>query len=587
LNTSCCQPVQRLWRICLTLVLVLLAPAPAQAGTQTPAGPRIGDPQRVAVLQTPHLPVDTGATNTQVQSPVGAASETAAYNPLIQAMLEQVDAQTLAGYVGDLSGENQVLIGGSPYRILTRSSRTTTPIEKATQYAYEHFQTLGLEVFYHSYYLPGVSTRRNVIAEQTGQDQSESIFLITAHLDDTSGESKTNAPGADDNASGAAGVLAAADILSQFEFDCTLRFALFTGEEQGLYGSQAYAQSLSNSQQNVQGVLNLDMIAYNSGHERRLDLHVRPGNAADQTIAETFSGAVNTYGLDLSPQIQADGMGLSDHYSFWDAGFPAILAIEDGNDFNPNYHTINDTLDNLDLDYFTSFVKASVATLAQLGCLQEGTLSGQVTETSSGTPISGAWIQATGDDSQTWSVVTEVDGSYQMRLPPGNYALQVSATGYRPVTASGIEMVNHANSLVDFSLGSCTPVQGALLSFRPAHPSANQPITFSAGVPLSSTLPVQFDWSFGDGTTARTDSASASLDSTGTFLVSTIEHAYPFTSTLHAYPVLVTISNHCTPPAQLSAVVSLSSLNQFFPLLVSGHVPRIDFSRDQLGGPVR
>jgi hypothetical protein len=542
-----------------------------------------GLPQLVTVPQDPQRYVYAGDGQPQVRDPVLEVSEAYSYDTVIQSMLDQVDPQTLAGYVGDLSGESQVLIGGSPYRIRTRYSRTTTPIENATQYAYDHFQRLGLAVSFHNYDLPYTGTRRNVIAEQTGQAQSETIFLISAHLDDTSGGDPTTvAPGADDNASGAAGVMAAADILSQFEFNCTLRYALFTGEEQGLYGSQAYASSLSSSNQDLQGVLNLDMIAYNSDDERILDLHVRPGNPGDQIIAETLSGAVSAYGLDLVPQIQADGMGYSDHYSFWDFGFPAILAIEDGSDFNPNYHSINDTLDTLDLDYFTDFVKASLATLAHLGCLQEGALSGTVTEVGSGAPISGAWIQAIRDDSKSWHVSTGADGSYQMSLPTGQYSLRVSAAGYQPITVDGIEIKDQENNQVDFSLGSCTPVEGAMLSFTPGAPLANQSIIFSAGVPVSSTLPVQFDWSFGDGTTARTDTTSAKLDPTGVFLVSTVEHTYAFTSTLHAYPFLVTMNNHCTPSAQLSARVSLRPLSQFLPLLVSTQVPRDNFSRDQL-----
>jgi hypothetical protein len=571
----------------LALLLPVLGPAQALAGPRTLARHQFpGDelPQRVNAPHTPQRPVDTSAGQPQIPQPVLDVSEASPYDALIQSMLDQVDPQTLASYVGDLSGENQVLIGGSPYRILTRYSFTTTPIEKATQYGYEHFQSLGLGVFYHSYDLPGAGTRRNVIAEQTGQEQSETIFLISAHLDDTSGYSNrmTLAPGADDNASGAAGVLAVADILSQFEFDCTLRYALFTGEEQGLYGSQAYADSLSNSNQDLLGVLNLDMIAYNSDDERILDLHVRPGNAADLAIAESFSGAVSAYGLDLIPQIQADGMGYSDHYSFWESGFAAILAIEDGSDFNSNYHSINDTLDTLDLDYFTDFVKASLATLAQLGCLQEGTLSGMVTEMGSGAPISGAWIEAIRNDSKTWRVTTEVDGSYQISLPTGQYLLQVSAAGYQPITVDGIEIRDQENNQVDFFLGSCTPVEGAVLSYTPGVPFANQSITFSAGVPVSSTLPVQFDWRFGDGTTARTDTASATLDPTGAFLVSSVEHAYAFTSTLHTYPFLVTMNNNCTPSTQLSAQVSLKPLSRFLPLLVFAQIPRDNFSRDQL-----
>ena len=71
-------------------------------------------------------------------------------------------------------------------------------------------------------------------------------------------------PGADDNASGSVATLLAADILSQYQWGCTLRFAFWTGEEQGLLGSYAYAQQAYQSGENILGYLNLDMIAWNT-----------------------------------------------------------------------------------------------------------------------------------------------------------------------------------------------------------------------------------------------------------------------------------------------------------------------------------
>ena len=61
----------------------------------------------------------------------------------------------------------------------------------------------------------------------------------------------------------------------------------------------------------------------------------------------------------------------SDNSSFWKQGYPAIMAIEDYyGDFTPYYHTKNDLYSNLDLDYFTSMIKAAVGTFAHMtGCL--------------------------------------------------------------------------------------------------------------------------------------------------------------------------------------------------------------------------
>jgi hypothetical protein len=284
-------------------------------------------------------------------------------------MIDQVTIDMVQQYNGDLSGVNTVLIGGSPYTIATRYTYNQPAIEKATQYAYDHFQSLPLKVSYHEYEFAGTGTRRNVIAEQTGAYLPEQIFLITAHLDSTSGYADTLAPGADDNASGSTAVLIAADLLSQYEFGCTLRYALFTGEEQGLYGSRAYAASLAESGEMVAGVLNLDMIGYNSDDQPIVDLHARDKNNQDLAIARTFAEVVTAYNLNLVPEIFQDSMPFSDHASFWGFQFPAILAIEDRQDFNPHYHTTRDTLKELDPAYFTEFVKASVGTFAHMGCL--------------------------------------------------------------------------------------------------------------------------------------------------------------------------------------------------------------------------
>ena len=64
----------------------------------------------------------------------------------------------------------------------------------------------------------------------------------------------------------------------------------------------------------------------------------------------------------------------SDNKSFWDEGYPSILAIEDyiGGDFTPYYHTVNDRLSTLNMAYFTEFTKAAIGTFAHMaGCLAE------------------------------------------------------------------------------------------------------------------------------------------------------------------------------------------------------------------------
>ncbi len=313
--------------------------------------------------------------------------------PLVAEIISQVQQGTVYTYTGGLSGQWPVIIGGSPYTIGTRYTGSGTPIAKATQYAYEHLQALGLNVSYQSWSSSGFSGR-NVIAAQGGLTHPDEIVLITAHLDDiSSGQQRmTNAPGADDNASGAVGVLVAADLLSHYRFERTVRFVLFTGEEQDFYGSNAYAAAISAARENVVAVYNMDMIAWDKKPGPTLRLHTRitsdPGYPGDLAIAQTFSNVVNAYGLtgSLTPIITADSEDASDHLSFWRRGYSAILAIEDDfNDFNPNYHTTADTLSILNMTYFTNYVKASVGTAAHLAGLLPPLVTATPTNTSTPT----------------------------------------------------------------------------------------------------------------------------------------------------------------------------------------------------------
>ncbi|MEW5868109.1 MAG: M28 family peptidase [Chloroflexota bacterium] len=397
---------------------------------------------RLAASRMRLLPLHLRALGAPVVQPQAVLAAPAAISPypLIDTMIDQVNTATLYQYVGDLSGEWATTIEGSLFTLTTRWSYASTYVAKATTYAYEHFQALGLPVSYHNYSMWGTPLR-NVIAEQTGVNHPENIVLITAHIDSTSyGTPSTIAPGADDNASGTAGVMMAADILSQYDFDCTLRYALFTGEEQGLYGSEAYAAYIKSQGAQVAGVLNLDMIAYNStAHPAPvMEMHTRLNNSGDLAIANTFVDVISAYGLGLTPNIYQDGVTYSDHSSFWGEGYPAIIAIEDDGDFNPYYHSPNDKLSAIDMNYFTEFVKASLATFAHMGCLMEGTLSGVVRDASTNAPLAGTVVQATLGDHQSWQAVSGADGSYSMTLQPGTLQVYATAAQHIPALQTGI-----------------------------------------------------------------------------------------------------------------------------------------------------
>lgn len=412
--------------------------------------------KQLAASKARLLPLHLRTLTTPVVQPQAALASPAAISPypLIDAMIDQVSTTTLNQYVGDLSGEWATTIGGSPFTLTTRYSYASTYIAKATTYAYEHFQALGLPVSYQNYSMWGTPLR-NVIAEQSGVNHPERIVLITAHIDSTSwGTPNTVAPGADDNASGTAGVMMAADILSQYDFDCTLRYALFTGEEQGLYGSEAYAAYIKSQGAQVAGVLNLDMIAYNSAQRPSpvMEMHTRSNNSGDLAIANTFVDVVSAYGLNLIPNIFQDGVTYSDHASFWGEGYPAIIAIEDDNDFTPYYHSPNDKLSTLNMAYFTEFVKASLGTFAHMGCLMEGRLAGVVRDAGTNAPLAGAVVQASAGNGQNWLAVSGPDGSYTLTVLPGTLQVYATEAQHIPVLQTGITVQYAQTRQLDLSL---------------------------------------------------------------------------------------------------------------------------------------
>jgi Zn-dependent M28 family amino/carboxypeptidase len=295
--------------------------------------------------------------------------QTVDFDQTIAAAISQVTTSTLEYELAGLTGERPVTVAGSLYTITTRYSYQTEAISMATRYAYEQLAELGLAVTYHNYawyYDP----MRNVVAEKPGLVNPDEIYLITAHLDSRA-ESWPHdpAPGADDNGSGSVAVLMAARLLAPYRFAHTVRFVLFTGEEQGLLGSAAYAAVCAARGEDIRGVVNLDMIAYNSDEDRIIDLYDHTDVPTSLDLTHLFSDVVGVYGLNLVPNRFTDvyPIGASDQWSFIEQGYPAFLAIEDMDDFTPDYHTSADRLSTLDLEYYADFTRAAIATIAHLG----------------------------------------------------------------------------------------------------------------------------------------------------------------------------------------------------------------------------
>jgi photosystem II stability/assembly factor-like uncharacterized protein len=279
------------------------------------------------------------------------------------------------------------------------------------------------------------SAWKNVIATKPGTTNQNQQVIVCGHYDNTSQQPLVSAPGADDNGSGTIGVIEAARVMASISFEKTIKFCLWSGEEQGLYGSAAYAEEAFHRGDSIIGVFNFDMISYDGNGDGSAELHCGTGGAS-QALGNLFNTAVADYGINLSPDIIGAGAtGASDHASFWDYGYAAFLGIEDySSDFNPYYHTTSDNMTHIMPTFFYNFSKAVVGAAATFaipavsGIDSAGAIAGIVADEFA-EPIQGAVISIEGLSARDTS---GIGGDYFVgNLNSGNYRLNCAHPDYR------------------------------------------------------------------------------------------------------------------------------------------------------------
>ncbi len=235
-----------------------------------------------------------------------------------------------------------------------------------------------------------VDSSENVIAQLPGQLNSDKTFVIGAHFDTVPGS-----PGADDNASGVAGMLEIARVLKDVQPDFSIEFVGLALEERGplgnvTRGSSQYAQSAAAQGRDLIGMLSLEMIGYFSNEAnsqtplfnipsclaiseegRTVGDFIAPvGNDHSATLLKTFQQAAARYVPDLqvlTAQVAGNGSCFpdtrrSDHSPFWDEGYQALMITDTANFRNPNYHQPSDTLDTINFDFARQVTQATLAT---------------------------------------------------------------------------------------------------------------------------------------------------------------------------------------------------------------------------------
>lgn len=251
-------------------------------------------------------------------------------------------------------------------RIGVRTYRDTDRLDEAARFIAGELSSFGYSVHTQPFLYNG-NTYHNVVAELTGTSSPGRVLVVGAHYDTV-----RTTPGADDNASGIAGMLGLAKLLAGKPLAGTVRFVAFALEEPPAYrssdmGSHHYARSLSEKKERVDGMICLEMIGYfcdrdgcqhyplpfmNLFRPRRGDYIALVGNLASKgftdTIARGFSRGTDLPVMTLNAPFFVVGIDFSDHWSFYRFGYRALMVTDTAFYRNPHYHAPSDLPQTLD-----------------------------------------------------------------------------------------------------------------------------------------------------------------------------------------------------------------------------------------------
>jgi hypothetical protein len=335
------------------------------------------------LIADPHLlePATGGSVS-------GFAAQAAELTPEEQQALTNIGSEAVLAIVQRYSGIRP-LASGAPKRIRSRhiadaggdNERAVMALIRDLEVAGRGLLQVRLGRFSHR----GL-TLHNVEAELPGT--SPELVLITAHLDSTAAndpgfnETHGAAPGADDDASGVAAVVLAAECFARLAAAGapvrTLRFVLFNAEEEGLIGSRIYARQQRALQAPIVAVFQMDMIGYHERAPRAWEVHAGYAPSAEiQARSLNLARLLGQVAPLVSPALEPPQVygandpaaGRSDHGPFQAHGYAACVVSEDffigpapdspAPQPNPNYHRAGDTV--VVADFAADIARAVVA----------------------------------------------------------------------------------------------------------------------------------------------------------------------------------------------------------------------------------
>ncbi|HYP06998.1 MAG TPA: M28 family peptidase [Bryobacteraceae bacterium] len=246
-----------------------------------------------------------------------------------------------------------------------RSAGKYRSLQSAADYGEDQLKSFGYTTARQSYTVDSL-TFQNIEGERQGYARPEEIVVIGAHYDTAGG-----LPGANDNASGVAATLELARLHASKQHKRTIRYVLFANEEPPYFqsdamGSLVYAKRCRERNEKIVAMLSLETIGYYSDEpgSQKYPIGFHPGYpntgnflgfvsdirsvALLRRVVKHFRSGTNLPAQGAAAPSGIPGVGWSDHWSFWQHGYKAVMVTDTAPYRYPYYHTAQDTPDKLD-----------------------------------------------------------------------------------------------------------------------------------------------------------------------------------------------------------------------------------------------
>jgi len=288
-------------------------------------------------------------------------------NSTVQGLLNQVSITNLENYIRYMQdlGPREAQ---SPAALQTQS------------WLLDKFESFGLDVTIHRFTSDiqpangDTLQAGNVVAVKKGTTFPDQYIIICSHYDSYSkigsGSGGQGGPGADDNASGTAGVIECARILSQIPTQRSIIFVPFNAEEYVMHGSRPFAIKCAQEDLSILAVFNLDMICYYPKQgQGNIKMFAGAPAVLNKNFFEYYAQVANLYLPDVPTLLGGTMYGGADDGSFTLNDYPG-LYIGDVEYMNPHYHTPGDTIGEFggcnNLNLVKAYTQATLAGVAEL-----------------------------------------------------------------------------------------------------------------------------------------------------------------------------------------------------------------------------